>query len=191
MKATQRTQNVPPSNRSSYEEGEIIIFPGFPDNQPTQIIANTVEHGKIKEDAQNTPLSEIEAVRETIQKELNGIAAEYVTDINLEANRHMEFKIKLIETDTRPIRSKSRPIPHSFKDQVRTAIFDQLKAGLIRYSKSEWASLLHIVMKPDGTVRITVDYKRLKYGDRIRPISNAKRLTNVRRIGRLNMVLKV
>jgi hypothetical protein len=73
----------------------------------------------------------------------------------------MELNIKLIEASTRPIRSKSRPIPHSLKEQVRTAIFEQLEAGLIRHSKSEWASPLHIVMKQDGTVRITVDYKRL------------------------------
>jgi hypothetical protein len=73
----------------------------------------------------------------------------------------MELNIKLIEASTRPIRSKSRPIPHSLKEQVRTAIFEQLEAGLIRHSKSEWASPLHIVMKQDGTVRITVGYKRL------------------------------
>jgi transposase InsO family protein len=73
----------------------------------------------------------------------------------------MEFHIKLIEEHTRPIRSKSRPIPHSLKEPVRTAIFEQLNAGLIRHSKSEWASPLHIVMKQDGTIRITVDYKRL------------------------------
>ncbi len=145
--------------RSSYEEGEIVIFPGFKENQPAILVKQQAVPPKA---GLPTVSSELEIVRETIQRELNEIAADKVADINLERNRHMEFKIKLINPNTSPIRSKSRLLPNSIKEQVGSAIFEQLEAGLIRHSRSEWASPLHIVMKPDNTIRITVDYKRLK-----------------------------
>jgi len=44
---------------------------------------------------------------------------------------------------------------------VRIALFEQLEAGLIRNSNSKWASPLHIVIKTDGSIRITVYYKLL------------------------------
>jgi hypothetical protein len=44
---------------------------------------------------------------------------------------------------------------------VQKAIEEQLNAGIIRKSKSEWSSALRVVHKPDGSVRITVDYKPL------------------------------
>ena len=44
---------------------------------------------------------------------------------------------------------------------VKEALTQQLEAGLIRRSTSEWASPLHVVIKPDGTIRLTVDYKIL------------------------------
>jgi hypothetical protein len=116
---------------SSYEEGEIVIFPGFTDNKPTTLAYKADLAAKTDHLATQP---EVTAVRALIHQELNGIAADKVQDINLEANRHMEFHIKLIDTHTRPIRSKSRPIPHSLKEPVRTAIFKQLNAGLIRHS---------------------------------------------------------
>ena len=73
----------------------------------------------------------------------------------------MEFSIELINPHQLPIKCKSRPLPFAIKDQVKQALNAQLSAGLIRYSKSEWAAPLHIVMKPDGSIRLTVDYKAL------------------------------
>jgi len=96
--------------RSSYEEGEIVIFPGFKENQPAILVK---QQAVPPEAGQPTVSSELEIVRETIQRELNEIAADKVVDINLERNRHMEFKIKLINLNTSPIRSKSRLLPSS------------------------------------------------------------------------------
>ncbi len=73
----------------------------------------------------------------------------------------MEFNIRLINPNKRPIYCKSRPIPQSIKEMVRIALFEQLEAGLIRNSNSKWASPLHIVIKTDGSIRITVYYKLL------------------------------
>ncbi len=54
-----------------------------------------------------------------------------------------------------------RPIPFALKSLVRKEINEQLKAGIIRHSKSKYASPLHVVHKSDGRVRLTVDYKLL------------------------------
>jgi len=88
--------------QNAYQEGEIIIFPGFKDNSPT-VVADNPEPAKT-----NTTLttkSEVECVREKVQVELNEIVADKVCDIDLELNRHMEFKIRLLEPHTQPIRS--------------------------------------------------------------------------------------
>ena len=141
---------------SLMDNGEIIIFPGFKGNNPTVI--DFSEDEKASELENTTPTKEGQ-VRALIQQKLEGCAAETVGDIDLELNRHREFKIKLIDPTHRPIHCKSRPIPHSIKHKVRTALFEQVAAGLIRPSTSEWASPLHIVIKSDGTIRITVDYR--------------------------------
>ena len=36
-----------------------------------------------------------------------------------------------------------------------------LEAGLIEPSKSDWASAIHLVLKSDGSLRVTVDYRKL------------------------------
>ncbi|CAF1127569.1 unnamed protein product, partial [Brachionus calyciflorus] len=63
---------------------------------------------------------------------------------------------------------------------VREELDRQLKAGIIRRSKSEWNAALRIVDKKDGTIRITVDYKplnRLIKGDSP-PLPSIKDLFN-------------
>ena len=142
------------------ENKEIIIFPGFVGNQPI-IIENThsLEHSPINKEVTNE--AEETHVRDSIKRRLEECAAEKVADIDIEANRHMEFEIKLISPNQRPIYCKSRPLPQSLKEAVKKAIFEQVDAGLIRPSTSEWASPLHIVIKPDGTIRITIDYRLL------------------------------
>ena len=44
---------------------------------------------------------------------------------------------------------------------IKVEIDKLLAAGIIRPSLSNWASPVVAVLKPDGTARITVNYKRL------------------------------
>ena len=59
------------------------------------------------------------------------------------------------------IRQKARVVPESRKEAFLAQINEQLKAGIIAPSLSPWSSPPHIVAKPDGSIRVTIDYKKL------------------------------
>ena len=92
---------------------------------------------------------------------MNSISGDDNTVIQPTLNPNMQFSIKLIDPDQRPIKCKARPLPFNLKNKVKEAIDEQVKAGIIRPSTSEWASALHLVHKPNGKIRLTVDYKRI------------------------------
>ena len=51
-----------------------------------------------------------------------------------------------------------RPLAHNLKYKVKRALAEQVTAGIMRKSFSEWASLPRVVHKQDGSFQITVDY---------------------------------
>ena len=63
--------------------------------------------------------------------------------------------------DSRPIRQKIRTIPGHKLEEVKKMINEMEVAGLIVKSNSPWLSPVHVVGKSDGSVRITIDYRRL------------------------------
>ena len=138
---------------------DLIIFPGFEDNRlpplEIQTIDQETQHSENESDANATK------VRELIQQELETVTTDVANDIDLSRNNHIEFRINLVNPNQKAIRCKSRPLPQAIKHRVKEALDQQLAAGIIRPSFSEWASPLHVVIKPDGSIRITVDYKIL------------------------------
>ena len=73
----------------------------------------------------------------------------------------MQFKIELIDPYQQPLEAKARPLPYHVKEKVKQVIKEQEDAGFIRRSNSEWTSALRVVHKPDGDIRLSVDYKPL------------------------------
>jgi hypothetical protein len=73
----------------------------------------------------------------------------------------VKFNIELINSNQQPLCAKARPLPYNLKDKVKQLLRDQEEAGIIRKSKSNWTSPLRVVHKPDGDIRITIDYKPL------------------------------
>ena len=104
---------------------------------------------------------DLKTVRENIMNKLNEIKANSVTDLTPNKNTDIAFKIDLTDPNQKPITTKSRPLPYHLKQKVREELDRQLKAGIIRKSKSEWSAALRIVDKKDGSILITVDYKPL------------------------------
>ena len=65
-----------------------------------------------------------------------------------------------LKDDVAPIFHKARPVPYSLREKVDKELDKQVGAGILKkVERSEWASPVVIVPKPDGSVRICSDYK--------------------------------
>lgn len=63
--------------------------------------------------------------------------------------------------DDTPFKQKHRRIPPSMIDEVRKHIEELLSNGIIKRSKSPWASNVVLVRKKNGKLRLCVDYRML------------------------------
>lgn len=66
-----------------------------------------------------------------------------------------------IETKSQPVFSKARPLDPKKLSLAKSEFEFMLANDIIRPSKSQWASPLHLVHKKDGTLRPCGDYRRL------------------------------
>jgi len=64
-------------------------------------------------------------------------------------------------TDETPFRDRYRRIPPALVDEVREHIQQMLDTGIIRESSSPYSSASVFVRKPDGSLRVCVDFRRL------------------------------
>ena len=63
--------------------------------------------------------------------------------------------------DTKPIRHKVRPVPYHCRKEFEQIIKDQLAAGIIRPSTSATCSSVNLVLKEEGSLRLTIDYRKV------------------------------
>ena len=66
-----------------------------------------------------------------------------------------------LEPGTRVISQLPYRIPEKMKERVRKEIEDMLEGGIIEESESAWSSPIVPVLKPNGAVRVCVDYRKL------------------------------
>lgn len=71
----------------------------------------------------------------------------------------VEHKIRL--SDQRPFRERSRRIAPADIDDVRKHLQELLAAGIIKESRSPYASPIVIARKRNGAVRMCIDYRTL------------------------------
>ncbi|KAL7837384.1 hypothetical protein SRHO_G00270950 [Serrasalmus rhombeus] len=69
----------------------------------------------------------------------------------------------ILLSDTRPFRERSRRIAPADIDDVRRHLQELLAAGIIKKSRSPYASPIVIARKKNGSVRMCVDYRTLNY----------------------------
>ena len=68
---------------------------------------------------------------------------------------------KIDTGDSPPLRSSPYRVPQKLEEEVNREVDKMLEMGIIRPSISPWVSPVVIVPKPDGTVKVCVDYRKL------------------------------
>lgn len=67
-----------------------------------------------------------------------------------------------IDTGTNlPIKQPVRRVPFALRDTISTMVNDMIQQGVVKPSRSPWASPVVLVRKKDGTMRFCVDYRKL------------------------------
>ena len=121
-------------------------------DQASLIEANEIKQAQNQETERRTEEIREELKRLCIEIESKGLAECRQTDIT-------SHVIKV--TDNKPIRHKARPVPYHCREEFQQIIKDQLAAGIIRPSTSATCSPVNQVLKEDGSLRITIDYRKV------------------------------
>jgi hypothetical protein len=66
-----------------------------------------------------------------------------------------------VEPGTKPIKQKTRGIPQAFQAEFKRTIKEMKDSGMIVDSKSPWCSPVRLVKKPDGSIRVCIDFRKL------------------------------
>ena len=72
-----------------------------------------------------------------------------------------KLKHSIPTTTNKPVYLPHRQIPIQLQSEVRTCLDAWLKAGIIRPSKSPYASQVVIVRKKMGEIRLCIDFRKL------------------------------
>ena len=112
----------------------------------------------VKVELSDAPLTV--AQKEEVRRMLDRMSHVFARDgKDLGCANAVRHDIKL--TDDQPFRSPHRRVPPAQFEEFRAAVSDLLEAGIIRESKSPYASPVVLVRKKDGTLRVCVDFRRL------------------------------
>ncbi|XP_041963296.1 uncharacterized protein LOC121720890 [Alosa sapidissima] len=106
----------------------------------------------------DSPISE--AWRNRLAKKLSqrtGVFSLDEWDVGLA--KGVEHHIRM--NDTRPFRERSRRLPPGDLDDLRRHLQDLLAAGIIKESRSPYASPIVVARKKNGKIRMCIDYRTL------------------------------
>lgn len=102
-----------------------------------------------------------ENLTEEQRTEVKGLVQEFrdiFTDVPNITNLG-EHSIQL--TTAEPIRGKAYPLPHAMRENLDKEIDAMLDLNVIESSTAAYASPVVMVKKPDGSIRVCVDYRKL------------------------------
>jgi hypothetical protein len=100
----------------------------------------------------------IQQAQQQIKDMLQDISIEHVRDLKttMTATEHV---IRLRE-NVIPKPEKMKSLPHHYEQEFDKLIDDLLASKRIQPSNSPWAAPVQLVKKPDGSLRVTINYKR-------------------------------
>jgi len=95
------------------------------------------------------------------QDQLQALLAEY-QDVVCSQIGHMQGTEHSIDTgDQQPIRSMPYRLAPAWREQLKEEIRSLLDAGILKPSNSPWSSPMVPVRKPDGSVRLCIDFRKI------------------------------
>ena len=143
---------------TKYDINEILLTEGSYKQQKkvSQIEEKIALYGKEVDelDLHDVPESRHKEIREMLRKHAdiwNGHLGEIAAT---------EHRIELVD-GARPVRQQPYRLGPKQRVLVEQEIRKMQDAGVVQPSKSEWASPVVLVPKPDGSLRFCVDYRRL------------------------------
>ena len=107
---------------------------------------------------------ELERLRQSITDMVNDISAFNMFDITKsmgDGNNDLLTHVITVKEGTEPIKQKSRGIPQSFREEFKKTLQEMKDAGMVVDSNSPWCSPVRLVRKPDGSIRVCVDFRKL------------------------------
>ncbi|RNA05521.1 hypothetical protein BpHYR1_005005, partial [Brachionus plicatilis] len=126
---------VHPENNFGKGEGEV----------PKPKVCGTVIETEIVAELKETCLSKddlnmeaVENARAFLKNKIQEVSAKSVLDLKPERNSDVAFEIEFQDPNQKPIKCRYRPLPWNLKKKVSTELDRQLKAGIIRPSRSQW-----------------------------------------------------
>ena len=135
---------------------EPILF-----NAPTKLVKRSTEERIIELHKIVDKLFKVGTKENKFMKrQVNDMPAIFgLDDEPLEISPMFVYKIKL--TSEEPVYRKPYPIPIKFQEELEHQIEDMLLQGIIEQSASAFNAPLVPVVKKDGSLRVTVDYRHL------------------------------
>ena len=138
----------------------------------SSLVQNDAEECK-NEDIFNIPTSTIgeascvneipfgQHMDEEQKNKLQNLVNEFSDVFSNQPGKTIVIEHRIILTTDKPIRQCPYHIPQAYREKVKKEIEEMEENGIIRKSKSEWASPLVIVPKKDGSLRVCIDFRRL------------------------------
>jgi hypothetical protein len=96
-----------------------------------------------------------------------------------------------VDPGVKPIASLPYKVPFHLKDKVEKELHQWLEQGIIRKSQSPWASPAVIVKNSDGSIRITVDFRKLNPFVNVDNYPMADRDTVIENLGAASIMTKL
>ena len=125
-------------------------------------LINVMNQSSLAEAQEEQPTTEVsEKKMEEIRSELKHLCIEIESKGLAECKQTEITSHKIEVTDNKPIRHRVRPVPYHCREEFHQIIKDQLAAGIIRPSKSATCSPVNLILKEDGTLRLTIDYRKV------------------------------
>lgn len=94
-------------------------------------------------------------------KEMEELVQKFSPTFSNTPGRITEGQISIETGTAKPVNSPPYRIPHSRIEIAKGLVKQLLQAGLIKESRSSWASRAILVSKKDGTLRLCADYRKL------------------------------